>query len=412
MEKTMSGKTNTIYGRALAVLFLLMVFFFSVINVPVLKDSFVKAAEAAEKPAGPETENRTADTGASYKAALRSVEEYLLENIKTKYFFVNLHGAYRRLLGNRHVNGTVRLNNDYLAFSYYRYNQEDHANAIIRLNEYLAEKGIKFLYVGVPGKLDPDKAQLPYYITDYSNENQSDMLSRLEEGGVSTMDLRPAIKDSSKDWYDLFFVTDHHWTAEGGFLAYTAIARHLNELYGYELDRHMTLDDFSVVSYDKIFLGSHGKRVGLYFTRKGADDFHILIPEFDTEMSLDVPKNNEHREGTFEDVIFFRPRFDKNYFYNNCFTGYIGGDFPFVIQKNETAVNPEKLLIVKDSYTLAVQPYLSFMFREVDTIDLRTFKDDLGTLVGWIEANSPDIVLMQYSPPILFKEEVFEFGLD
>ena len=76
--------------------------------------------------------------------------------------------------------------------------------------------------------------------------------------------------------------------------------------------------------------------------------------------------------------------------------------------ENKDGVNHAKLLVIKDSFAIAMAPYMSFMFDDVDVIDMRYYK--AGTLKEYIDKTKPDVVIMPYSSSVFGSKGAFDFG--
>ena len=127
---------------------------------------------------------------------------------------------------------------------------------------------------------------------------------------------------------------------------------------------------------------------------------------FETEMTVDIPVHDEHRTGTFRDVMFKDSNLEKDYYNINNYAAYTGGDYPLCIQKNDSAVNDKKILVLKDSFTVAFQPYLSFLFKEVHVIDLRHYD---GSVEEYIDEVDPDLVMVFYTSSMMSYPEAYVF---
>lgn len=343
----------------------------------------------------------------SAKELIQSVDASYNDNFKTKMAFVELHGLTRKLIGSRQYNSVLRLNNGYLTYQYGDADVELYAENITQLDQYVKSKGKEFLYVAVPFKICPldQEEQLPAGVTDDSNANQDEMLSILQENDVAFYDLRNVMAQEIDDWYAAFFKTDQHWKPETAFWAYGKMAELFHDRYGYEIDDLSTdLSNYNVEHMEDWFLGSQGKKTGIVYA--GVDDFDLIYPRFETEMTVDIPVHDEHRTGTFRDVMFKDSNLEKDYYNINNYAAYTGGDYPLCIQKNDSAVNDKKILVLKDSFTVAFQPYLSFLFKEVHVIDLRHYD---GSVEEYIDEVDPDLVMVFYTSSMMSYPEAYVF---
>lgn len=378
--------------KALAIVFLVIVFAVAIVNIP-------NAAKALNP----------ADKAGTIKEKINEIDAAYNEAFVPKYRFVEINGIAEKALQKQIINDTVILDNGYLSYKFGEKDVSAKGQAVADLRDYLQSKGIEFTYISVPYKNSPYDDEIPYGLYDYGNQNQEAMDEILKANSIDRLDLIQALhEEKGDDWYDAFFVTDHHWKPETGFWAYTEIAQYLSERYGYKLDeRSMDFSNYDVDVYKDWFLGSQGKKTGRYVA--GLDDVSIIYPKWDTEMSVEIPTAKETREGTFKQAVFDKRSLKKDYYNVSTYTAYLGNMLDLCIQKNESAVNDARLLVVKDSFDISVTPYLSFMFNQVDVIDLRYYEGE--TLKDYIDRTKPDIVIMPYSSSVFGSKGVFDFGL-
>jgi len=75
------------------------------------------------------------------------------------------------------------------------------------------------------------------------------------------------------------------------------------------------------------------------------------------------------------------------------YTYFLGGNTPLITLKNENSSSPS-LLILRDSYSDCLAPFLLKHFGEIHLMDLRYYKD---SVTDYITANQIDHVLIIYS---------------
>ena len=385
--------------RFLTVAFLIIVFSLAVVNLTTDLSSIKPAVKYALGRDVPGVE--------SMKDAINEVESEYNDDFVTKYAFIEVNGAAKSLLGNWESNERIKIGDGYLVQESDSIDVSSNASSVVALNDWLASENTPFLYIAFPNKVETGSDELRPGRKTHSNENVDRLLEGLEAGGVRYYDLRADYGESHDDWQSGFFRTDHHWLPQTAFWAYTDIAGRLHEDYGYSLDsQSMDIGNYDIITYEKQFLGSAGRRTGRSFS--GLDDFSVLIPNFDTSISVDSVDKDVHLEGSFEDVMFQKKYLEKDYYNIDTYSVY-NGDYDICIEKNESAANDMTVVVVKDSYTLALQPYYSFMFSEVHLVDLRYIEGE--TLADYIDRIQPDLVIMEYSPGQLTESSLFEFGL-
>ena len=212
---------------------------------------------------------------------------YLSDGFWQKTSFIDLNGLFERLTAQREVNGVYRLNNGMLTNKDYvekkRWAFEEPAAGITALASMLNTQGIPFLFVMRPVKMDINEELLPAGLTDYKSENEEKMLSLLAQGGVDTLDLRPELTGSVEQVGRYFYRTDHHWNADGAFVAFQMIMRRLHEKNPSIQPAYTDASLWERHSLDNWFLGSDGKRVGQFYA--GVDPLVWYTPRFPTRMS-------------------------------------------------------------------------------------------------------------------------------
>ncbi len=337
---------------------------------------------------------------------------YLSDDFVGKNFYINLNGLFARLTGRIQYNEVVRLNNGLLTAPLETvFDTDKNADYLSEFNSFLASIGIDFTYIQAPNKCDLTETNIPIGVTNTSNLNADNLLEALSEKGVDYLDLRPILSPDPETAAKHFFVTDHHWNTEGAFVAYGEILNMLADRYPNEnIDTSLAdKSNWNVEIFKNVFLGSHGKRVGINFA--GIDDYTLYTPKFDTDMYVTSMQtlNTIMRRGTFEETCVVRDQWlesDRDLFDNFIYSTYIGGDFPIVKHRNLAVENGLKIMIIKDSYTLPVQSFLSTAISEIDVVDSRHLTNI--SVAEYVELTRPDAVIMMLNPSILGNSSYFE----
>ena len=330
-------------------------------------------------------------------------------NLEEKYDFINLNGLFVKMTGGRKCNNIIKLNDGSLTSVSQPKSTADNAQKAIELGSQLKEMGIDFLYVQAPFKMNSEL--LPYGLEDATDNTIDGFLSEIE-GKVDYLDLRPYITDTEEHLNQYFYKTDHHWNPLGAFKAFQVISEYLQAKYPDEhiLGEYQNSENWDIHRKEDWFLGSRGKRTGIYFG--GVDDLIWLTPKFDTDMSFaNVYYKNEFYYGDFNKANI-REEFiqERDYFLKNAYCVYIGGDYPLVQHRNAQAPVDKKVLIIKDSFVLPLQAYFSTVFSELDVVDMRFYT--AGSLYEYIDESRPDLVMMNFNGTGVAQEELFGTGVN
>ncbi|MDO4572030.1 MAG: hypothetical protein Q4C13_01575 [Clostridia bacterium] len=329
------------------------------------------------------------------------------ERFPGRVHFVNLNGALRRLLGQRLMNERVRLDNGYLLAPVPEADTAAPAESLSELHAYCRERDIAFLFMLAPSKAAPDGEALPAGVQDYAAANAERFLSLLRARGIPYMDVAAEMEAAGLPHYEQFFRTDHHWTPRAAFWSFARLADRLEESEGWETDALYTdAENYTSIWYEDWFLGSDGRRTGRYFA--GTDDFELILPRFETRLSFSVPEDGIERSGSYAEAYIYWPDIEeRNYFNLSPYSAYTGGDFPLALQRNLAGDTGRRLLLVRDSFACAIQPYLTFSFDEVDVVDLRYAED--FSLYAYVEETQPDMLLFLYGAETLANPPAFAF---
>lgn len=275
---------------------------------------------------------------------------------------------------------------------------ESISERIDMLRNVAETNGANFLYCAAPKK--------EYYETtqenakNYFKNNFETLLSKLAEKNIPYIDFSGSY-ESKLVTDNKYYYTDHHWTTLTGFNSTKKICEKLNGLYGFDYrEDYVDLVNYNVTNYPDWFLGSSGKKSGTYFTWNGADDFDLITPKFDTNLTEEQPIKNEKRSGKFEDTVLFMDNMKKDYYGVNTYTTYSGGDFRLQIMKNNLNPNGKKILLIRDSFACVVAPFLALQTSELHICDMRNYEYYVGEKLNaeeYIKQIKPDYVIVLYS---------------
>ena len=269
----------------------------------------------------------------------------------------------------------------------------------------------KFLYCAAPRK---EIYQTPPVNTvSYDKVNYDNFVSSLKQKGIPYTDFTFALYDNQIIGDDIFFMTAHHWKPYSGFVAAASICKELNALYGFGYNVDYTdINNYHIEHNRDLFLGSYGKKVGTYFTWHGADDFDLITPKFETNMTEEQPFKGRVRSGGFEDTVLYMKNMKKDYYNVNTYATYSGGDFRLQIMKNNMKSHGKKILLIRDSYACVIAPFLSLQTSELHICDMRNYDYYVGEKINaeeYIQKIHPDYVLLLYSGAPKLDNDVLNF---
>lgn len=337
-------------------------------------------------------------------------ENKISEGFKDKYAYINLNGKMTNALGVNSLNNITKLDNGHLVFSFEPSNTTELSDKLSQVSDLLKQDNIEFLSVAVPHKAC-------FYDTEFPagyGENYAYLLDDLEKElnakGVNHINANAFFEQKDMTMDDVYFKTDHHWRPSAAFSITEEIMRKLNEQNS---DIIYSKDSFSEENwqtdiYKDWFLGSNGKRTGKDYT--GVDDFEFIYPKFETDITVDRITKTRAVPDKNRNTFYYTGYLDQpDYFAENSYCTYLGGDFPLAYIRNSKAINNKKLVIIGDSYRLPVESFLSTQFSEIYRIDTRYFND--GTFLELVKAVKPDLVISLYTN-LSINSGVHNYGVD
>lgn len=195
--------------------------------------------------------------------------------------------------------------------------------------------------------------------------------SLYSRSGAINIDLASSLK-AHRDAY-IYYRTDHHWTSLGAFYGANEILRAM----GLE---ELGLSDYSPREVSAGFLGTNYSSSGAWWTEP--DTITAYIPED----GKDVISNFTGRE---EPGRLYAPEYLKT---RNQYAYFLGGNQPLCVIRSPS--EGPKLLLIRDSYSDCLAPFLSERFGEVHLFDLRYNRLSPS---NYVRENDIDIILVLYS---------------
>ncbi len=341
----------------------------------------------------------------------KRLHSQMLGNLWHKDELIDVNGGWTRILDKRMCNGALKLNNGYISRVMSRTYVKGAASRMNSLASLCRKIGVECLFVMSPSKIDVKKSLLPVGgPAEFSNDNADAFLKLLTD--VDVVDTRKIISATADDVTRYYSKTDHHWNFEGAFKAFQTIAPKMLSMLGENADC-ANLQQLDEKNWDKVglgrpFLGSVGRRTGCWFA--GMDEnVSYLLPRFDTELSIMIPRHQMFLHGIFRDTWIFRENLATPVSWQQD-RGYsvYGHDFPEMFIYNSRAPVKKRILIIKDSFAIPVYAFLSTIFSEIVVFDLRhNVSVDVG---NYIQSFKPHLIGVMYGSGVLREGPMFGFG--
>ncbi len=331
-----------------------------------------------------------------------AIDLYANQHLMFRQPIVESANRYERLIGwnlagYSEYNNVVDLGEGYLTTFNGRIDVDGNAAAIGDLRGFLDSRGIPLLFVQLPNKISRQDGGFND-VVDFYNDNANRLVEGIRSRGVSALDLRDHAEQQYPETYHaLFFNSDHHWLPQTGLWAAGEIAQVLNGSFGYAIDLAVLKpENYTQTVYEDWFLGSLGKKVTL--ARAKPDDLVTLHPIFPVELRLQIESLGLDATGGF-DIIYDQSQLEyKDYYNQNTYGAYLYSAYSthaFIrLENNLLPKQGKRMLLLGDSFSSTLAPFLSLGLEALDFVDLRSFNGSLQALVDW---GGYDMVVVAYS---------------
>lgn len=191
--------------------------------------------------------------------------------------------------------------------------------------------------------------------------------------GAATIDLYDALNTHRDE--DVYYRTDHHWTSLGAFYGANAICDSL----GLE---PLDLNDYQKTTVTDQFYGTSFSTSGVRWLPP--DRIDAYVP--DEGVTVTSWFNGSPVEGSL--YVDSKLEVKDKYAY------FLGGNQPLCVIESEKAPDGPKVLLIRDSYSDSLAPFLTERFSEIHLFDLRY---NLTSIQSYVEEHDIDTVIVLYS---------------
>ncbi len=314
---------------------------------------------------------------------MKQFETYSTDQFFARDFFVSTQAQTEKLLGKQENNGVYFAKDDFLIGRV-----EESGFSIADANLNAVEKLADAVPIPVGAVVcPPAETILSDRLPDPRPADQGILLmdriaERLAHSKAEWTDVRPVLDDAAARGEQVFYRTDHHETSYGAFL----IVQAWREQAGLPPMEQSQWEQ-SVVS--RSFLGTLWSKTPL-FTQTPDEIVRWDRPAADGRPALEVRMEIDDGAGTEAYPDLYAEEFLQA---QDQYSYFLRGNHALV-RLFSNAENPEKLLVLKDSYAHTAAPFLADCFSEVHLLDLRYYR---GRVVDYIRENEIDRVLFFYS---------------
>ena len=293
------------------------------------------------------------------------IEEYLADQFPLRDGWIGLKSRYEYALGQRELNNVYLCGDTLIS----KVTESDRADKNLTYIGSLVDKTDIPVYLGmIPTAAEIWKDKLP---DGAENFDQLAYIEKAKDTGAIYVDIAGMLADHADE--AIFYRTDHHWTSLGAYYGYAALMEAIGA-------RPEALGAADVVSEE--FYGTLYSTSGAHWIKPDTMERYVSSEG----ISVTVNTGMEVREqGLYVDS--FLAEKDK-------YSSFMGGNNPLYIIKNPNAATNEKLLVVRDSFSDSLAPFLARQYAEIHMIDLRYYRTSVAS---YGEMMGADAIFVCYS---------------
>lgn len=300
------------------------------------------------------------------------METYVNDQMKFRDTFVKISTYSKLLLGQREING-VYVCNDYLIETFkdssidYKLLEQNMGF----VSEFLNNHPNGYIAI-VPTAVEI----LEYKLSKYSENVNQELLIKSIYENKKNIDIYNILLDHNLE--DIYYKTDHHWTTLGAYYGYVSICESLN------LDT-MDVSEFDISVIDYNFNGTVQSKVNLNI---GSDILYKYIPNnLNVSYTRIVDENYKQSSHSLYD--------DSKLNSKEKYAVYIGGNSSITRIFTEGGKEDKgRLLLIKDSFSHSLVPFLANHYSEIVLLDLRYYMGGIELFLDNEKEDFDDIVLL------------------
>ena len=304
-------------------------------------------------------------------------ESFFADQFPSRDMWVGFNAYYSLYTGNNGANGVYNCNNGYLINK--PVSAENNLDKNIDVICDFASKctvPVSMMLVPSTGYVANDV--LPTIHNSYNDDSYFDNISKkLANNKISFVDLRSAFKNEHSSGNQLYYKTDHHWTTSGAYVGYMELCKQLGI-------NAVKKKNFKIEQYDN-FYGTTFSTSGFWNTQP--DIIEVWTNPNNTEDNISV-KITEGLNTTEYNTMYFYDHL-KN---DDKYPVFVDGNHALTEITNTNATGGT-ILMIKDSFSHSIAPFLAENYSKVIMVDMRYYKDKMSTI---IEKENPEQILFMY----------------
>lgn len=304
-------------------------------------------------------------------------ETYVTDQFVGRDGWIAAKAWAERLVGKQENNSVYFCDNSTLITRYDAPDETLVADNVNYVNKFAEKAGVPVYFGLIPGTATVWADRLPEGAPNYDQKAVIDMA--YASAAVNTIDLYTPLMEHKGE--DIFYRTDHHWTSLGAYYGYTAVISALGQ-------GAIPLTDYVKTTVSEDFYGTVFSSSGVRWVEPDVMDTYV------PEDGITVTSHTYNTSG--QPVEEPRELYVESYLeVKDKYSMYLGGQQSLGVVTTPNTDKP-KLLIIRDSYSDSLVPFLTPHFSEIHLIDPRYYKQSPAQ---YIEQHGIDAAMVLYSVP-------------
>ena len=287
---------------------------------------------------------------------MEDFEEYINDQFIGKTSWLKGKALIEKMTLKQENNGIFIGKNDYLLqpISEPTEQMQRNINSINSFSEKNEDVSMYFLLA--PTSVDIYREQRPWLAQSYNQLSILNTVQKQLSTNISFIDVYETLRQNNNQ--QLYFRTDHHWTARGAYFAYVEAAKAM-ELQAY------SMNDFNVETVSENFKGTFYSKANALNVQP--DYIEAFFPKWQVDYNV-LYDQKESTKSLYE-YSYLKKRDQYSFFLDGNHS---------LVKIASSVKNGRKLAVVKDSYAHIFIPFLVNHFEEVHVIDLRFNQSNLS----------------------------------
>lgn len=310
---------------------------------------------------------------------MKDFETYINDQFIWKSSWLKGKALIEKMSLKQENNGIFIGKNDYLLQPISEPTEQMQRN-INSINSFSGKnEDVSLYFLLAPTSVDIYREQRPWLAQSYNQLSIIHTVQKQLSPKISFINVYETLRQNNNQ--QLYYRTDHHWTARGAYFAYVEAAKAM-ELQAY------SLKDFHIETVSESFKGTFYSKANVLHTQP--DYIEAFFPKWQVE--YEVLYDQKERANSLYEYGYLEKTDQYSFFLDGNHS---------LVKITSSIENGRKIAVVKDSYAHIFIPFLVNHFEEVHVVDLR-----------FNQSNLSDYLIQNEIKDVLFLYNIDQFMTD